>query len=141
MVFPCRRAGFRSESFPTHWRDQYSHNFLLEIGVEAGVLALAAASVVCYVAVRRQLRAGGGLVEAAMSALLVFALVNALVSGDVGDNRLLWVMLGAGLVAPPLWSGQRADRGAVDADEQTGSRRPQVPVVGAGGSGAVRKVH
>jgi O-antigen ligase len=76
---------------------EYPHNVLIEVGSEAGVLALVALVVVLALALRGQQREARQPVESVMLALLIFALVNALVSGDVGDNRGLWVAVGAGL--------------------------------------------
>lgn len=84
----------------------YPHNVLLEVGTEAGWLALAGLVALLGVAWVRQRRAASTGVEAAMLGLLVFFLVNALVSGDVGDNRGLWVAVGAALVASRLEDGR-----------------------------------
>lgn len=80
--------------------EQYPHNLLLEVGVEAGWLALAALVVVLLVAFVRQRRAATNPTEMAMLGLLVFHTVNAMVSSDVAGNRGMWVAIGAALILP-----------------------------------------
>ncbi len=77
---------------------EYPHNVLIEVGSEAGVLALLVLAVVLVLAIQGQQRVSATAVEAAMFAMIIFALINSLVSGDVGDNRGLWVAVGAALV-------------------------------------------
>lgn len=79
---------------------RYPHNIFLEVGAEAGWLALAALLLVLVVAFRRQLRASAGnSQEMAMLALLVFFVASAMVSGDINSHRAMWVLIGAALVA------------------------------------------
>ena len=81
---------------------QYPHNVVLEVTSEAGWVAGLMLVIVLVVAGVSQWRAARTPVETAMLALLIFAFVNALVSGDVNGNRGLWVAIGAGLAASLL---------------------------------------
>ncbi|MDQ1537565.1 MAG: hypothetical protein QOE58_1958 [Actinomycetota bacterium] len=72
---------------------QYAHNLILESFVEGGwVVGIA---VLCYLIVStvRASRFAVTPTATAMYALLVFALFNAMVSGDINDSRLLWMLL------------------------------------------------
>jgi hypothetical protein len=98
---------------------QYPHNVLLEVGAEGGVLALFGLTTVIALAVRKQAHAASAPVEMAMLALVFFFLLNAMVSGDINDNRGLWVALGAALISPlpGVQSGKSVDQrlgGGVD---------------------------
>ena len=78
----------------------YPHDVVLEAWAEGGCLAGVLLTVTLVTAVVVQVRAARrGPVEMAMLGLLVFLLVNALVSSDIPGNRGLWVMVGAALVA------------------------------------------
>lgn len=78
----------------------YPHNVILEITLEAGWASgilftlLAVAS-----AVRLILRAGDG-ATLTYFVLLSFTFINAMVSGDINDNRLMWVVLACAWVIP-----------------------------------------
>jgi O-antigen ligase len=83
---------------------QYAHNLILESFVEGGwVVGIA---VLCYLTVSmvRARRLAVTPTAAAMYALLVFALFNAMVSGDINDSRLLWMLLSCTwlLNSPPV---------------------------------------
>lgn len=106
---------------------QYPHNIVLEVASEAGWLAGALLVFVLWLAVRDQLGRASTVVESAMFALLVFALVNAMVSGDVNSNRGLWVAIGAAL-APIATSQREADRLQVSDDvRRRRARRQHLP--------------
>lgn len=77
---------------------QYAHNVVLETLVEGGWLA-AGATIVFIVAGLRRLRltADDGF-GAALFGLAVFFVVNAMVSGDINDNRTMWAALAMGWV-------------------------------------------
>ncbi|MDF2094128.1 O-antigen ligase family protein [Knoellia sp. 3-2P3] len=85
----------------TGWR-QYPHNLFLEVAVEASWLALTVLLAVMMISWRRQRMMAMTPVELAMLGLFVFAVISAMVSGDVNDNRGVWVAIGAALVAPFL---------------------------------------
>lgn len=72
----------------------YAHNLFLEIFLEAGWLTgLVVLAVVIFGVVRMTRLAATPLTVTFLS-LLVFSIVNAMVSGDVGDNRLMWLLVG-----------------------------------------------
>lgn len=78
----------------------YPHNLFLEVGAEAGWIALVALLWFIGYALRRQARAvETSSTEAAIFGLTVFFLASAMVSGDINSHRGLWVMLGACLTA------------------------------------------
>ena len=98
QLYAYMRPGYMLDSGVT----QYPHNLVLEILVEAGwVPAVIVVGVIGYVLVLQR-RATVTTTETAMLALLVFALVSAMVSGDVPSNREVWVAVGAASV----WAGQ-----------------------------------
>lgn len=74
-------------------RSAYPHNLLLEIALEAGwipavlVLGLIIMALITYVASARTAQ------TLTFFVLFIFSLVNAMVSGDINDNRLLWVLI------------------------------------------------
>lgn len=79
---------------------RYPHNIFLEIGAEAGWLALVVFIWFVGYALRAQWRvARNSSTEAAVFALTIFFLSSALVSGDINSHRALWVMLGCCLAA------------------------------------------
>lgn len=77
----------------------YPHNLILELLVEAGWLVGGLAAVFVLVSLWRLLRRTAEPAGAAIFALAVFAFMNAMVSGDINDNRLLWILLGAAWVS------------------------------------------
>lgn len=81
---------------------QYPHNIVLETAAEGGVLALAGLILMLISSWRRLRASANDLVGQAMFGLWVFALGSALTSGDLIGNRLVWLMLGAGLALPSL---------------------------------------
>jgi O-antigen ligase len=90
-------------------RGDYPHNILLEIGCELGLLGLAAFVFLVAVGLRcvvGAMRAVKGRQEFAVVALIlavtVYFLVNAMFSGDLNDNRLLFTALGLCPIAAGL---------------------------------------
>jgi len=80
----------------------YPHDIVLEVFAEGGWLPgllLVGALVAGF---RRTLRRGDEPVAVAAAAVLAFFLVNALVSGDINDNRALFAALGLALVIPEM---------------------------------------
>jgi len=80
----------------------YPHNIFLEIAAELGLAGLALLLLLIGGSFIRLVRlaameSAGGVLSGFAGALLVYGLVNALVSGDITANFLLW--LAAGLVA------------------------------------------
>lgn len=93
----------------------YPHNILLEVAAEAGVLGLVPLVFLLSVVAVSLLRPLARLPEPARIALLavialyVYTLANAMLSGDINDNRLLFAVCGlaAGLYA--RWGGAPAE--------------------------------
>jgi O-antigen ligase len=81
----------------------YPHNLLLEMGLELGVLGAIAAAWFIISSLRRLLAAwrrslGTDRLEAAVvTALFIAALISAMVSGAIQDNRELWLWAGVGV--------------------------------------------
>lgn len=78
---------------------EYPHNLLLEILSETGIVGfvpLVGLLVTSLRGYRRKMRSSSRrervLLESALT-LLLFAFINAMVSGDINDNRMLFVML------------------------------------------------
>lgn len=82
----------------------YPHNVFLEVGLEAGWLPLGGLIGLLLLAMWRSgVAIRSGQVTGALAlALLLFALVNSSVSGDINDNKLLWAALGLGLAVHAL---------------------------------------
>lgn len=80
----------------------YPHNLFLEVYVEAGWLVGSMVVLFAGVSMWRLMRRATEPVAAAMFALAVFAFVNAMVSGDINDNRLLWMMFGVAWALPAV---------------------------------------
>ncbi|MGN8024687.1 O-antigen ligase family protein [Microbacterium sp. 22242] len=80
----------------------YPHSVPTEITLEAGWLAgLAFLALVIAGCVRLIRRASNG-VNLAYFVLLVFTIINSLSSGDINDNRLMWVLLVVAWVIPKV---------------------------------------
>lgn len=78
----------------------YPHNLFLEVFYEAGWIAgIALLVFVVASLVRMWLRSHEPPI-AVLFALLLFTLVNAMVSGDINDNRLMWLLLSCAWVLP-----------------------------------------
>lgn len=75
---------------------QYPHNMLIEAMLEGGWIALVGLLVALGVSLRWLLR-DRSWTGRTMLAVWVFAVVNASLSSDLVGNRLMWVMVGAGL--------------------------------------------
>jgi O-antigen ligase len=111
--------------------NQYPHNVLLEVTLEAGWLAGAALVVFVVASLLRLYRVSSSPEGSALLGIAVFFVLNALVSGDVNDNRTMWVALAIAWVSvsrahpapgggsgPPAGSGLRHQRG--DGGERLG---------------------
>ncbi|MFC6705741.1 O-antigen ligase family protein [Flexivirga alba] len=81
---------------------QYPHDILLETAAEGGILAFAGLLLMLITSWRRLRAHANDLVGQAMLGLWIFAFGSALTSGDLIGNRLVWLMLGAGLALPPI---------------------------------------
>lgn len=69
---------------------QYAHNLLLEVGSEGGWLPLIATLVLLVSSFRAARQNAYKPYDLAVYGVLVFTVLNAMVSGDVNDNRLMW---------------------------------------------------
>lgn len=79
---------------------QYPHNHLLEMMLECGWACALMALVLWGASLLRLWPLTDGLPGRLAACALVYTLVNALVSGDLNDNRPLYTFLSLGLVAP-----------------------------------------
>ncbi|MEV4777430.1 O-antigen ligase family protein [Microbacterium sp. LWH12-1.2] len=76
----------------------YPHNSIIEITLEAGWAAGLTFIILASMAITRYVKVSGTAQSATFLVLFVFTLLNSLVSGDVNDNRLMWVLLVAAWV-------------------------------------------
>lgn len=102
-------AGFATQIDPERGVPrQYPHNLLAEVTLEAGWVCGAVTLLVLGAAVGAawsvSARPGGRLVFAGT----VFYLINAMVSGDVNDNRPLFMFIGCALALPSLPGAEEA---------------------------------
>ncbi len=101
----------------------YPHNLLLEVAAEAGVLGLAPLafllSVVTVLLLRNltRLTEPARIILLAVLALFVYTLANAMVSGDINDNRVLFAVCG-------LVAGLHARWSCAPTDSTVGTGRP-----------------
>lgn len=78
----------------------YPHNIVLELGAENGLIGVLAFAIMIGIAFREGLTClhnGGRFAKTVVRYLLVascFSLLNAMVSGDINDNRILFTFLG-----------------------------------------------
>lgn len=87
----------RADGLPVSLRHAYPHNVFLEVGVEAGFVALLMFAFVTVAALRGLHRSSASAAWSAALALGIYSLGNALVSGDVTSNRPMWCILGLGI--------------------------------------------
>lgn len=74
----------------------YPHNVVLEVAVEAGWLAAAGLLAFMILGIRRLIRACDRRIGAPCAGVAVFFTVNAMVSGDVNDNRAMFAAISLG---------------------------------------------
>jgi O-antigen ligase len=86
--------------------EEYPHNLALEVLVEAGWLSAAALVAWLGVVVWRSQRIAKDYEGMTSFALLVFMLINALVSGDINDNRTLFFAMGVAIALVSLRRGE-----------------------------------
>lgn len=82
----------------------YPHNILLELAAETGLLGMAVylgllAMVLWRLLSRLSLESDRGALWLTLLAMLLFTLSNAMVSGDINDNRHLWLFMGIVIAA------------------------------------------
>lgn len=89
----------------------YPHNIILELGAENGVIGVLVFITMMGVAFAKGficLNSGRGFAKTVAQYLLVvscFALLNAMVSGDINDNRMLFALVGLIAVTPHFQRG------------------------------------
>lgn len=106
----------------------YPHNFLLEIAVEGGWLALIGIVAFCVVTIWRLRRASVDPLARVAYALAVYWLLVAQTSSDINGNRMTWIALSIGLIdmdvlAPRL---RRLSASDESANAQSASDPPNV---------------
>lgn len=79
-------------------RRMYAHNLFLEGYVEGGWIIGSLLLLFVIVAIRRMQKHATTPALATFLGLLAFALTNAMVSGDINDQKLMWVVLGLAFV-------------------------------------------
>ncbi|MGA7833554.1 MAG: O-antigen ligase family protein [Terracidiphilus sp.] len=87
----------------------YPHNIVLEVAVEEGWLVGLLFIVIVAMAVSRGYRAA--VIEPQLRpffAILIFTFCNALVSGDMNDNRIVYAMLCIALLSPKIITASRS---------------------------------
>jgi O-antigen ligase len=72
--------------------DRYPHNAVLQFAAEFGIIGVAAFVGLALAAITR--RTPSDPAWAAVRVLLVFFLLNSMISGDILENRMLWGLLG-----------------------------------------------
>lgn len=101
---------FQAHPFGTGWGTftaqngfyRYPHNLLAEIGVEAGLIVLAIVALGLLATAIRAARAAQDGTTITLFALLIFAIFNAMVSGDINASRLMVVVIFAVWVLPSV---------------------------------------
>ncbi|NPV14195.1 O-antigen ligase family protein [candidate division WOR-3 bacterium] len=86
-------------------RGDYPHNLFLEVAAELGLLGLLLITLLLFIPIRHLITGlahGNRPITLLIFALTVYFLVNALFSGDLNDNRLLFTALGLCLALPVL---------------------------------------
>lgn len=103
----------------------YPHNVLLEITAEAGWIAGAAAIAFLGIGLSRLRRASTEPYRAVLFGMAMFFVLNALVSGDVNDNRLMWAAVAVAFAIPRARSRQPVVSSSV-APREVAMARPQL---------------
>lgn len=87
-------------SFGVHYQGldgrEYPHNLFLEVGAELGLIGLIIITALICLVLFRSLKSikNGDYVSVWIFASLIYLLVNAMVSGDLNDNRMLFALMG-----------------------------------------------
>jgi O-antigen ligase len=75
----------------------YPHNLIAEVTVEAGWLGLALLLFILALSLRALWRRSNDRIGAAIFALAIYYVLNAMVSGDITSNRAMWLFVGVGI--------------------------------------------
>ena len=120
-----------------HWgvdQRQYPHNIFLEVGSELGFLGLGlfvllvGGAIVILLTVREAEGGPHDGLNVILTGLLFFQLVNALFTGDVNDNRFLFVVLGT-IFATAAWTRKVTNKGTTSLnhnDRSSDFRHPRL---------------
>jgi O-antigen ligase len=92
----------------------YPHDLPLEVLAEAGLVCGGIFLVWLVWTYATIWRVRAGFVGSAVAGLLTFGLLNALVSGDLNDNRTVFFTLGLGLAVAATAARERDGTGAAD---------------------------
>lgn len=106
---------------------RYPHNLFLEVFYEAGWIAGGALLLFVIASLLLMWKRSYEPATAVLFALLLFSLVNAMVSGDINDNRLMWLLLSCAWVLPAQ-EKQLADEPAIlPVKNVKEKRQPKLP--------------
>lgn len=83
----------------------YPHSVPLEITLEAGWLTGLFFAVVVVASIVRLIKRASDPTSVMFLVLLIFTVTNSMLSGDINDNRLMWVLIAAAWVMPLRMSG------------------------------------
>lgn len=92
---------------------QYPHNLILEVFHETGWFVGSVMLMFIVASTIRLWRRSTDPVGAVLFALLLFSLANAMVSGDINANRLMWVLLSVAWVIPGKQTQSATDEPAL----------------------------
>lgn len=106
---------------------KYPHNLFMEVFYEAGWIAGAALLLFVSTSLLRMWKRSYEPVTAVLFALLLFTLVNAMVSGDINDNRLMWLMLSCAWVIPGQEKQLTDEAPAPPVERVKEPRKPKLP--------------
>jgi O-antigen ligase len=100
QLIPVNPQGMGWGTFPSEEEGtvrRYPHNLLIEVFLEGGWMAGFVLTGFIVYAIWRTYMRGGGMVPRSTLAFLVFFLINAMVSGDINDNRIFFAILALAL--------------------------------------------
>ena len=80
---------------------QYAHNVILEVWVEGGFLPAVAVVILIVASLWQLARNANSFYGSALLLITVFAVLNAMFTGDINDHRLLWASLTLAWVLDP----------------------------------------
>lgn len=103
---------------------QYPHNVLLEVWLEAGWLAGTGTAILLLASLARLRRSSGSPYAAALFGIAVFFVLNAMVSGDLNDNRMMWAAVAIAWVGAEGGGERRTRGGGVRTGDQRGTLVP-----------------
>lgn len=83
----------------------YPHSVPLEITLEAGWVTGLFFAILVVASIIRVIKRAVDPISVMFLVLLIFTLTNSMLSGDINDNRLMWVLIAAAWVMPNLTAG------------------------------------